>query len=320
MKRLILFLLTVIMTAGVMAQTHKVAILETVDRENILSYGIKLMVRSHLAEAVTNTAGYEAYDRTNLQQIFDEQEFQRTGYVSDDDIKRIGEMTGVQYVLVAEASKLDEKNLFITAKILNVETARVEKTANTMSQTDIQSLQKSTQDLASRLLSEIKPAEITTTADTSNEGHYIERISINEYKYGDQWLTKKDCYNIVNNRDKCLPAYLEFQKGLKIAKAGWGLFAIGIACAATGFPILFIGYADFQDGDDDLHTYIRSGLAFAIVGVSSCLTSVPLLSIGYAKQDNAIKIYNEQCAPKKGNAITLNLQSGRDGLGLALCF
>lgn len=319
MKKLFIILLSALSLTA-FAQEKKVAILDAVDRQNEISYGVKLMVRSHLAEAVTNTPGYEAYDRTNLQQIFDEQEFQRTGYVSDDDIKRIGEMTGVQYVLVAEVSKLDAKNLFLAAKILNVETARVEKTANTMSQTDIQSLQKSTQDLASRLLSEIKPAEITTTADASNESHYIERISINEYKYGDQWLTKKDCYNIVNNRDKCLPAYLEFQKGLKIAKAGWGLFAVGIACSAAGFPILFIGYGDIQDGDDDRHTYIRSGLAFAIVGVSSCLASVPLLSIGYAKQDNAIKIYNEQCAPKKGNAITLNLQSGRDGLGFALCF
>ena len=144
----ILTLLILAVTFSAVAQTRKVAILDPVDIENTLPYGVKLMVRSHLAEAITNTPGYEAYDRTNLQQIFDEQEFQRTGFVSDEDIKKIGEMTGVQYVLVAEASKLDEKNLFITAKILNVETARVEKTANTMAQTDIPSLQKGAQDLA----------------------------------------------------------------------------------------------------------------------------------------------------------------------------
>ena len=60
MKKLFLFLLTVVLSVSALAQTRKVAILETVDRQNQITYGVKLMLRSYLAEAVTNTKGYEA--------------------------------------------------------------------------------------------------------------------------------------------------------------------------------------------------------------------------------------------------------------------
>lgn len=324
MKKSIFLSLLLLLPVFMAAQTRKVAILETVDRENTLSYGVKLMVRSHLAEAVTNTPGYEAYDRTNLQQIFDEQEFQRTGFVSDEDIKKIGEMTGVQYVLVAEASKLDERNLFITAKILNVETARVEKTANTMSLTDIPSLQKAAQDLASRLLADIKPADSKkVTSVSASDGAIIKREGINDYYIGGEWASRKMYYQFLeDNKEQCRRAYHQYQKGHKMTKAGWSLLGIGAACmltggicwGASGSP----GIKSFENGgyDDDF----KAGFCLLIIGTAPLFSSIPLLSVGYSKKNNAYKLYNESCAPKKTAAVTLNLQSSRNGIGLALCF
>lgn len=68
-------------------EVKKIAILETVDREDAVSYGIKLMVRSSLSYAITNTPGYEGYDRVDLASIVGEHDFQRTGMVSDSQIK-----------------------------------------------------------------------------------------------------------------------------------------------------------------------------------------------------------------------------------------
>lgn len=158
MRKIILFMLSAFVI-NAFAQKRQVAILEPVDSDNALTSGVKLMLRSYLAEAVTNTDGYEAYDRTNLQQILGEQDFQRSGFVSNDDIKKIGEMTGVQYILVTEASKLDGQTLFISATILDVETARMIKKTNTTSKTDVASLQKSAQELASFLLLDVSKAE-----------------------------------------------------------------------------------------------------------------------------------------------------------------
>jgi len=326
MKKLSLIFVAALLSISSMAQVRKVAILETVDREKALTYGVKLMLRSYLAEAVTNTPGYEAYDRTNLQQIFDEQEFQRTGFVSDEDIKKIGEMTGVQFVLVAEASKLDANNLFITAKILNVETARVEKTANTSSQTDIPSLQRGAQDLASRLLLDIKPSEtnkIKSVATT--EGAYIERLSSNEYIIGGEWTSRKNYYQYIkDNRLACVPAYQQFNQGHKMTLAGWSLFGAGTAMFGMGLGFFLgvphddLSYRLRKNGD--YHGELKAGLSFIIIGSAATACSVPLLSIGYYKKNNAYKVYNNNCAPKKTTAVTLNLQSSSNGLGLALQF
>lgn len=103
----------------------KVAILDIVDRTAEVPYGQKLLLRGCLTTGVSRTPGYEGYDRVDMSGIFGEQDFQRTGLVSDDQIHKLGEMTGASFVLVAEAAPYDAGNLVVTAKILNVETAKI---------------------------------------------------------------------------------------------------------------------------------------------------------------------------------------------------
>lgn len=147
-KKIFLMLLLavgLIPVCGQNATTKRVAILEIIDKDEQISYGVKLMIRSNLAEAITATPGYEGYDRVDISSIMSEHNFQRTGLVSDADIKRLGEMTGAQYILVTEVVRLDEQNLYIAAKILNVESARIDKAMNvqtTIDATDIQQMSK----------------------------------------------------------------------------------------------------------------------------------------------------------------------------------
>lgn len=132
-------------------EVKKIAILETVDREDAVSYGIKLMVRSSLSYAITNTPGYEGYDRVDLASIVGEHDFQRTGMVSDSQIKQLGAMTGASYILVAETAMIDASNIFITAKILNVETAKLERTASTQSGINADEIDEKCEELAASL-------------------------------------------------------------------------------------------------------------------------------------------------------------------------
>ena len=310
MKKLFLFMLTVVLSVSALAQTRKVAILETVDRQNQITYGVKLMLRSYLAEAVTNTKGYEAYDRTDLSAIMDEQEFQRTGYVSDEEIKKIGQMTGVQYILVVEASKIDAQNLFVTAKILNVETARMEMTSNLMVRSDVQSLQQGAKDLASRLLKE-DSTPIVVSKSLVSPG-YIERVSYNEYKIGGQWVTRKDYYNFINNKD-CIPAYQQFQTGKKCVTAGWVTFGSGLTIMTIGLCCL--GADNYEGGE------IACCILAPIGGATAVCAGIPLLSVGYSKMNNAYKKYNEYCSPdKKPSYVSFNLQSSKNGLGFAIAW
>ncbi len=168
---------------GQSTQTKKVAILETVDKEGTINYGVKLMVRSNLAAAITSTPGYEGYDRVDIASIMGEQNFQRTGMVSDDQIKKLGEMTGAAYILVAEVAKIDEANIFITAKILNVETAKLEQTSNVQTGIKAEELQKGCRQLAGSLfgiavqesgtLSAPEPARQVTQKSDSSDGEEI---------------------------------------------------------------------------------------------------------------------------------------------------
>lgn len=107
MKKLFtLCLLAVTMCAVAQEQTEakRIAILETVDKENAVPYGIKLQLRQSITFAISRTPGYDAYNRVDMSSINGEQTFQRTGMVSDADIKKLGVMTGAAYVLIAEAA------------------------------------------------------------------------------------------------------------------------------------------------------------------------------------------------------------------------
>ena len=118
------------LSALAMAQNaKKVAILETVDKENKVEYGVELQLRGYLTDAINRTPGYEGYDRVDMASILGEHNFQRTGYVSDAQIKKLGEMTGASSIIVAEAAMYGSDRIIIIAKIIDVETARIENTA-----------------------------------------------------------------------------------------------------------------------------------------------------------------------------------------------
>lgn len=74
--------------------------------------------------------GYEAYTRVNMSAIMDEHKFQRSGFVSDKQIKEIGKATGAKYILIAEVAYFDAKNITVTASIVDIETTKLKATAD----------------------------------------------------------------------------------------------------------------------------------------------------------------------------------------------
>ena len=126
--KVLLFILLLI--SGMVSAQVRVAILEPIDKEGNIEYNNLVILRANLSKAVINTPGYEAYDRTDIDAIMREHTFQRTGFVSTEQIKKVGEMTGANYVLVAEVVKSGANKLFVNAKLLDVETAQTLITDN----------------------------------------------------------------------------------------------------------------------------------------------------------------------------------------------
>lgn len=332
MKSKFLTLLLLLSAAVVSAETMRVAILEPVDRENKVSYATKLVLRSNLAKAVTNTAGYEAYDRSDMDAIMGEQNFQRTGMVSEDQIKRLGEMTGAKYILVAEAAIIDANNMFITAKVLDVETARTVMTDNLMMGMDAKKIQEGCATLAGNLFRTTTTMSNVKTRDKENasvvvnsampDAIKINRLSKDLYTYGGTEMDAKAMEQFLRNN--CPEAYRQYTSGKTLKKAGWWTFSVGLAMTIGGSVMLGLtgsgGYDDYgKYAYDPDHGLEGGGIALVVLGpISMACVSVPLLCVGYHRTNHAHEIFNNQCATKE--KLTLNFQASQNGLGLALSF
>lgn len=185
MKKIFTIIVLAALTLTAFAQNDikRVAILETVDKEGTVPYLKRLMFRSNLTTAITNTAGYEGYDRADLSQILGEQDFQRTGLVSDADIKKIGEFTGAKYVLIAEAV-IDGNDMFITAKIIDVETARVLRNSNQLMGTSAAEMQNGSIKVAADLLGASNATPARQAAALKNAKNDEEQMLLDGFAKG----------------------------------------------------------------------------------------------------------------------------------------
>lgn len=167
---IILTLTTLLLSIPLFAQTTKtVAILEVVDKKQNVDDGVKLLVRGSLTYAISNMSGYEAFTRVDMKSIMDEQAFQRTGNVSDAQIKQLGKMTGASYVLVPEVAKFGDAYVTITATILDVESAGVKASADPqISSIDPVKMREACIQIARTLFNKTESSSNRTTATTGS--------------------------------------------------------------------------------------------------------------------------------------------------------
>lgn len=181
------------LTAFAQGDVKRVAILEIVDKMGTVPYMKQLVFRSNLTTAVSNTLGYEGYDRVDLSQVIGEQNFQRTGLVSDADIKKIGEFTGAKYVIVAEAV-IDGDEMFITAKITDVETARVIRNSNQLMGTSTAEMKTGSEKVAADLLAPTVYEKAQMEAKRQEEAKKAEQRRIQEEEERKENLVKEQFY------------------------------------------------------------------------------------------------------------------------------
>ncbi|MBP7464482.1 MAG: SEL1-like repeat protein, partial [Bacteroidales bacterium] len=215
MKRLLTLIGCIGITISVSAQVKNVAILETVDKENTVSYMYEVMIRSELEKSISKTSGYYAFSRSDIDQMMKEINFQISGMVSDDQIKKLGVMTGADFVCVAEAI-VDGDNFFVTAKIINVETARIERSDNELMQTNAQSIKEGCEKLANKLLGVNTPAATskTTTSPDKAPDTLLEQgiAAMMSAKYGDAYYSFSELYD-TGDKEACYYLAQLFYRG-----------------------------------------------------------------------------------------------------------
>lgn len=287
-------------------ETKKVAILEVVDRENKLTYSQKLVLRSNMAQAISNTPGFEAYDRSDIDAIMREQDFQRTGMVNEAEIRKLGEITGVSLILVTEAVIMETNKLFVSAKILNVETSKVDLSNNVIMGNTIEDMQQGCKALTKKMF---------TSAQSNKD--FIIPLGNGHYEYNGEMMDKKK--HALFLYENCPEAYKKYSSGKKIATAGWVLLGTGIGFLAGGAGLYHVGNTNF----DSTGPYaLMQDMGMSLMCVSGVLgaTGIVLLPIGYLRQKNAYDVYNKKCSLSSASPIMFGLTSGPNGLGIAMQF
>ncbi len=322
------FLITLLLTTFAMvatAQTKRIAILETIDKENKVPYAVEVMVRSNLTKVISNTEGYEGYDRVNISEIMDEHDFERTGLVSEEQIRQLGAISGADYLLVSEAVLFDESNVFVTAKILNVVSAKTEGSENELMGMSAQDIQRGCESLANRLLGLSDPTAnnlvnssntntqsiqqnaqqqpIQVPVVTENTGMRTPDISLSTYPITRQGKTYYQNGKRLSNEEYAL-LLQSCPQALSRARGGILVTVLGSLAMGGGIGGMVGGLIE-EESD-----YVTIG-GLVVAG------SIPIILIGNSVQRNAYKVYNRDCAQ---SSVSLGVYPTGNGIGVCLNF
>ena len=308
---LLIFMLMAFSTMAMAQETKKVGVLPTVNRKGNVNEGVCLILQSQLAYAVTQKPGYEGYDRVDMGKIIDELDFQRTGLVSDDQIKELGKLNGVDYLLIAEVANYDITHVVITAKILNAETARLESTVpGEIASTNPKEMQESCMNVANMLLG----GTVVTTAKTGvltkgQDFYYLDGQRITDERY-------------VEIIQSCPEAWLEYERGCRQRMTGrillWQV-PLGLVVAGPAVGAIW-GWSYHQGGGMIVDGTTIGLIAGAGGAVISALASVPFFASGKHKKDNAYKTYNQYCSQQASVSLSFGPATQGVGIGCSINF
>lgn len=84
----------------------------------------KAMVRGEMRKALVQMKGYEAFSRSDIDQMLEEHNFQRSGFVTQSEIHQLGEMSGADLLCVTTMTKFTTK-FYLEAYIIDVESGAI---------------------------------------------------------------------------------------------------------------------------------------------------------------------------------------------------
>jgi len=92
--------------------------------------GVHNILGGELARTISTSNNYLGVDRTNaiLEELAKEHNYQRSGAVSDDLIKSLGEQLGAQYLCIADINTINWQSYYLDVRLIDVVTAEIIRT------------------------------------------------------------------------------------------------------------------------------------------------------------------------------------------------
>ena len=114
------------MLCSLFCSATKVALLDPITGEdsNVTSFE-KSLLRGELRKAIYRIEGWEAVSRSDIDQVLNELDFQHTGYVPRNEVHRLGQISGADYLCVSSLNKSDSQ-FYLEAYLVEVSTGNIE--------------------------------------------------------------------------------------------------------------------------------------------------------------------------------------------------
>ena len=161
---------------------------------------------------------------------------------------------------------------------------------------------------------------------TPDSAYSLVTRDANKYIANGEIMNKRAFMGFLKSRDAI--AYKQFRTGYNLSLAGWVLLACGGVTMTVGlcglgfnFGMLMVGHhlLEATGEDKDIENKTETFSWILLTGMATTVASVVCLGTGYGIMHNTPKIYNENITKRKP-VVTFNLQSSRDGLGIAMRF
>jgi hypothetical protein len=120
MKRTGIALLMAAMAAVAAWSQPKVAVLDAIIPQN-MDPSVIIPTTEKIIERLVVSGRFTVLDRSNIESVLKEREFQVSGMVSDQDVVTAGKYLGADFVVVAKVQKVSE-TYFISAKMIAIKT------------------------------------------------------------------------------------------------------------------------------------------------------------------------------------------------------
>ena len=108
------------------------------------------VVREEISSSVVNYKGYTVLERQLINKVMEENRFQESGLVSDEQVSNIGRLMGADYVIVSTVSALGA-NYHISCKMIEVATARIEMQSTGTTISGMNDITQTIQNLVKRM-------------------------------------------------------------------------------------------------------------------------------------------------------------------------
>lgn len=188
-----------------MAQDKKVAVF---DPAGSVPKSAKDMVREEISSVIVNTADYIVLERTLIDKVLEENKFQLGGLVDDSQVGELGRMMGANFVLVTSLSIMENGNYYISCKMTDVLTSRIDKQKTAQTQRGTSDLINVIQIMVKEMFGSAQniSGDLTTKKPTSQFGNKeIETFNGNKFgwdatkaKGGDAKI-KNGYYELISN-------------------------------------------------------------------------------------------------------------------------